>query len=46
MLLRNGKMYNEFPVIDFDFATNAWRKNKRALGNGMFAYKKIKKYKK
>jgi hypothetical protein len=25
-------------IIDFDAASSAWRFNKRALGNGMFAY--------
>ena len=25
-------------IIDFDAASLAWRSNKRALGNGMFAY--------
>ncbi len=38
MILRNGKNYNEF-IIDFEDASNEWRKNKIYVGNGCFIYK-------
>ena len=28
MRLRSGLFYNEFPAIDFDFASHCWRLNK------------------
>jgi len=30
--------------IDFDNASNEWRKNKISLGNGMFKYKRYRKH--
>ena len=29
------------PLIDFDDASIQWNKNKKKLGNGMYAYKKV-----
>ena len=29
--------------IDFDYASKAWRENKRELKNGMYSYKKTNK---
>ena len=37
MILRSGLMYNEFPEIDFDFASQCWRKNKKKK-NGYEGY--------
>lgn len=37
MLLRNGKNYDEY-IIDFDYSSKMWRKNKKYLGYGMFRY--------
>lgn len=44
MKLRNGKEYYiDNPIyevsIDFDFASNMWRKNKIYIGEGSFKYK-------
>jgi hypothetical protein len=39
MILRSGFMYNEFPTIDFDYASYCWRLNKEKIGTeGMFRY--------
>ena len=42
MLLRSGKSYGEIyeVVIDFDYASREWRKNKKCVGNGSFVYMK------
>lgn len=29
MILRSGRIINEFPIIDFDFASQCWRLNKK-----------------
>ena len=29
------------PLIDFDDASIEWNKNKKKIGNGMYAYKKV-----
>ena len=50
MILRNGKIIGEttpykkqYEVnIDFDYASEMWRKNKIPLGNGMFKYKRTR----
>jgi len=41
MHLRSGFMYLEFPIIDFDYASQCWRKNKvkRNGYEGWFRYK-------
>ena len=39
MILRSGYMYNEFNIIDFDYASKMWRKNKIYKGYGQFIYK-------
>ena len=41
MILRNGKRINEDPIIiiiDFDYASKCWRKNKISHENGTFSY--------
>ena len=39
MILRNGKMYGCLEVIiDFDYASKMWRKNKIKYGEGQFRY--------
>lgn len=40
MRLRSGLFYNEFPAIDFDFASHCWRLNKIKVkgGEGLFRY--------
>ena len=42
MRLRSGYYYNEFPTIDFDYASACWRLNKIKIkgSEGMFRYKK------
>lgn len=42
MILRNGKIINEFPIINFDESSKMWRRNKIYLGYGQFKYKRIK----
>jgi len=40
MILRNGKMIgNDYKIIDFDYSSKMWRKNKKSIGYGMFKYK-------
>ena len=51
MILRNGKVIGETAycykkqyqvIIDFDYASTMWCKNKISLGNGMFKYKRTR----
>lgn len=39
--LSNQFVKIEEPIIDFDDASKKWNKNKKKLGNGMYAYKKF-----
>ncbi len=40
MILRSGKRIGfDYPLIDFDYASKAWMKNKIKLRNGSFKYK-------
>ncbi len=39
MILRNGKMIgSDKVIIDFDYSSWAWRKNKIKYGEGQFKY--------
>jgi len=39
MILRNGKMIGtDQVIIDFDYASKMWRKNKIKYGEGQFRY--------
>ena len=51
MILRNGKMIGETVyyqktqyqvIINFDYASAMWRKNKDYLGNGRIEYKRTR----
>jgi len=51
MILRSGKVIGETTcykkkqyevIIDFDYASTMWHKNKISLGNGMFKYKRTR----
>ena len=39
LILLKEQSYSYSVNIDFDNASNEWRKNKISLGNGMFKYK-------
>ena len=40
MILRSGRLIGEDTVIiDFDYASREWRKNKISIGQGSFKYK-------
>ena len=43
MILRSGKMIGADNVLlDFDYASGAWRLNKIYVGGGMFQYKRTR----